>query len=83
MIRRDAILAMARGGDWYSLSDLRNSFGTMTPPERRAFIVASYSLKDEGDHWRKFTRNQFSPFEVFLRDWAASRIGRPGWAIPL
>jgi hypothetical protein len=50
LIRRDIILVMARWADWYWLSDLKNKFRTLSSPERRAFIVASYILKDEGNH---------------------------------
>jgi hypothetical protein len=83
LIRRDIILAMARWGEWYWISDLRNRFRELSGPERRAFIVASYILKDEGAHWRKHINDELNPFEAFIRNWAADKVGRGGWIIPL
>lgn len=83
MIRRDVILALSGAGDWYWLSDLRNSFANMTGPERRAFLVASFKLRDEGVHWRRHVRPQLSPFEAFIGNWAASKAKDQNWKPPL
>jgi hypothetical protein len=64
LIRRDVILTMARWRASYWLSDLKSKFRNLSPIERRAFIVASYALKDEGKHWRDHTKAEFSPFEL-------------------
>lgn len=82
-IRRDIIIAMARWSEWVWLSDRRESFRTMRPAERRAFIMASYYMKDEGRHWREHIKNELSPFEVITRDWMADKRSRPDWRIPL
>jgi len=50
LVRRDIILVMARWGVYFWLSDLRNNFRTLSPLERRAFILASYRRTDEGLH---------------------------------
>jgi hypothetical protein len=73
IIRRDVIMIMAGRSEWYWLSDLRNKFRHLTPMERRAFIVCSYALKDEGSHWRDHTKREFSPFESFIMRWASNR----------
>lgn len=83
LVRRDIILAMARSGGWPWLSDRRASFRAMSHAERRAFLIASYTLKDEGKHWRHHIGEELSPFEKLIRDWAAARKSRPGWVIPL
>jgi hypothetical protein len=82
-IKRDIILIMARWRNWIWLSDRRAYFRSMTPMERRAYIVASYSLKDEGKHWRDHTKDEFTPFEVIVRNWAAPRFNLKNWEIPL
>ena len=82
-IRRDIILAMTRLGAWHWLSDRRISFRSMEASERRAFLIASYSLKDEGRHWRKHIADELSPFERLVRAWASQRSGQPGWVVPL
>jgi hypothetical protein len=83
LVRRDIILAMTRPGGWHWLSDRRTSFRSMSPAERRAFIIASYSLKDEGRHWRDHMADEFSPVERLVRDWTAAKVQQPGWIVPL
>ncbi len=48
MIKRDVLLAMTRRGVDYWLSAQLKQFAVVTPWERRALIVASYILSDEG-----------------------------------
>jgi len=83
IVRRDVILAMARWGEFAWLSDLMNDYHGMSPWERRAFIVASYTLKDAGKKWRDRTKRRFSPLELMVRDWASERFSQKDWAIPL
>lgn len=83
LIRRDVILALARWREWYWLSDLRNRFRGLSGPERRAFLVGSYTLRDEGRHWRDHMRDELTPFEGLIRDWAASKAENDSWEIPL
>jgi hypothetical protein len=83
LLRRDIILIMAKWKNWYWLSDLRTNFRLLSVAERRAFIVASYSLRDEGKHWRQHTADEFSPFEQLVRRWAGEKANQPGWSISL
>jgi hypothetical protein len=83
IVRRDIILVLARWGEWYWLSDMRNRFRELSGPERRAFIVASYILRDEGDHWRRHVGKELSPFERAIVKWAGLKANQPGWVIPL
>lgn len=84
MVRREIILTMAHWGDWYWLSDLKNHFRELTDTEKRAFIVASYTLREEGPHWRDHISREFSPFELLVRDWASRRIQEnPDWRVPV
>jgi hypothetical protein len=82
-IRRDIILAMARWSAWHWLSDLKNSFRTLSPSERRAFIVASYTMSDEGRHWRQHIAPELSSFEELVRVWASEKVQLNGWRIPI
>ena len=83
LLRRDIILAMAKWKNWYWLSDLRGSFRSLSPPERRAFIVASYALRDEGKHWRQHISSEFTPFEQLVQIWASEKVNQSGWSVPL
>ena len=82
-IRRDIILIMARWKVWAWLSDQRASFRTMSQPERRAFIIASYGLNDEGKHWRAHVKREFTELEHLTAAWAESKAGQAGWTVPL
>lgn len=83
IVRRDIILIMALWDDWYWLSDLRNKYRQLSAPERRAFITASYSLRDEGKHWRDHIGKELNPFESFIIDWAGARAGEGKGGFPL
>jgi hypothetical protein len=82
-IRRDIILSMSRWQSWEWLSNLRNTFRTLSPPERRAFIIASYELRDEGRHWRQHVQNELSPLEKLVQRWSSEKVGVKGWRVPL
>ena len=77
LVRREVIIAMHRLKVWPWLSERRLSFRSMSPSERRAFIVASYTLKDEGHHWRGHVSEELSPFERLVREWASARAAQP------
>lgn len=83
LIRRDVILAMGRASAWHWVSERRSSFRTMSGPERRAFIVASYILRDEGKHWRDSTKDEFGPLERLVHNWAGKKASQGDWSIPL
>lgn len=83
LIRKDIILIMANWRNWYWLSDLKVSFRTLAPAERRSFIIASYFLSDEGKHWRDHTSSEFSPFEKIIKEWISKKVSSGKWSIPL
>lgn len=51
--------------------------------ERRAFIVASYTMSDEGKHWRQHISPELSAFEDLVKIWASEKIQQTGWRIPV
>jgi hypothetical protein len=83
LVRKDIILAMAKWRATYWLSNLKANFRTLGPTERRAFIIASYALADEGRHWRQHILPELSPFESLVRDWASEKFQSGSWVIPL
>lgn len=84
LIRRDIILVMARWGEWYWLSDLKNRYRELSAPERRAFIASSFILKDEGKHWRDHMKKEFDPFETLVMKWAGEKMqAQQNWSVPL
>ena len=74
IIRRLVILIMSKWSCHYWLSDAKMKYGAMSIFERRAFILASYFLGDEGKHWRDHVKNSWSEVELVVRDWFASRF---------
>lgn len=83
VVKRDVILIMARWRASHWVADLKNYFQSLQPWERRAFIVASYSLRDEGKHWRHHAKKGFSPIEELFRKWAGAKAREPSWAVPI
>lgn len=65
--------AMAKWNTHYWLSELKRSFPTMTPWQRRLFIVSSYLLGDEGRHWRKHNNGKFNFIDNIYKEWGALR----------
>jgi hypothetical protein len=74
LVRREIVLAMADWGHNQWISDLKKRFKGLSRWERRAYIVASYYLTDEGQHWRKNNKSSFEPVEQVVRDWFADRF---------
>lgn len=85
MIKRDLIILMAHRRADYWLSNCRNSFATLTGWERRALLIASYVLNDEGKHWRDAVRDDQSPYDKLVLEWAAESKSKQGaaWRVPL
>ena len=85
MIRRDIILLMAFRQADYWLSNCRTTFSTLTGWERRAVLVASYTLGDEGKHWRDSIKDDQSPFDRLVMRWTADNKQTKGlnWRVPL
>lgn len=85
MIRRDIILLMAHRRADYWLSNCRTAFSTLTGWERRALLVASYTLGDEGKHWRDGVKNEQSAYDRLVMLWASESKNNKGadWRVPL
>jgi hypothetical protein len=83
IVRRDIILTLGRWREWYWLSDLRNHYRNLSGSERRAFIAASFTLRDEGEHWRRHAKAEFNPFEKFIQVWIAGKADSTDWTVPL
>jgi len=81
LVRRDIILLMAKIRGSYWISDIKQRFALLSAWEKRAFIVASYCLGDEGKHWRMHEARTFTPFECLVRDWASKRVQSGTWTI--
>jgi hypothetical protein len=83
-IQRDIMLILARWEVTYWLSDQKNYIPTAHAWVKRAFIVASYALGDEGKHWRQASMPVMGAFEHLIRDWAASKRQQDSsWQVPI
>jgi hypothetical protein len=84
LLRKEIILTMAKWGNYSWLSDALKRFSAFDAWSRRAAIVASYRLRDEGKHWRSNRRDALDPFETLVQDWASQRFqNNTGWDIAL
>ena len=73
LLRRLILLILADWQCYYWLSDLKRRYSGLSSWEKRAFILASYVLGDEGDHWRRHARRNWSPMDNIVRDWFSAR----------
>lgn len=74
LIRRLIILIMASWDCHYWLTDIKKKYGGFTEWEKRALIIASYKLGDEGRHWRDYVKDTWNSRETLVRDWYAKRF---------
>lgn len=74
ILRRLVIAAMSNWGCDYWLSDVKRHYSSLHEWEKRAVILASYFLTDEGKHWRDHTKGSWNPMETLIRDWFCDRF---------
>ena len=82
MIRRDILLAMVKRGVDYWLSLRLKQFSTVTAWERRALLIASFILSDEGSHWRRGVKEEHSEVDYAFLEWAADKFNGRQWELP-
>ncbi len=78
LIRRLIILVMANWKCFYWLSDIKQIYSGLTDWEKRAFILASYILGDEGSHWRQHTKRTWTPMDTLISHWFSDRFQKTG-----
>lgn len=83
LAKRDIILAMTKRRGDYWLSHRLKQYAVAAPWERRAMMVASYTLGDEGHHWRAHVRGQLDPVDDAFRGWVGTKNNGRQWEIPL
>jgi Reverse transcriptase (RNA-dependent DNA polymerase) len=84
LVKTNCIYAMTNLKNFYWLTNVKADFTSLSRWERRAFIAASFFIGDEGNHWRNNTKEQFTSFEILLRDWiAAKHPSQNAWKLPL
>ncbi|HEY9421772.1 MAG TPA: hypothetical protein VIW92_10185, partial [Thermoanaerobaculia bacterium] len=83
VLKRDIILAMARNHVDFWTSALLRDFDRITPWERRALLIASYTLGDEGRDFRRSVNEHLLPMEKLVSSWAAHRVEQGQLEIPL
>ena len=74
LLRRLVILAMTQWKCHYWISDVKQNYTASTEWERRAMILGSYCLGDEGRHWRDNTKKSWNEIELLIREWYSDRI---------
>ncbi|MDC8770125.1 RNA-directed DNA polymerase [Roseateles albus] len=84
-IKRDIILMMGYRGADHWISDCRKKFSTVTDWEKRALLICSYILSDEGSHWRTKIKRELSQFDKLVLSWAGTSKSTKGvnWKVPL
>lgn len=73
LIKKLVTQAMAKQNNHSWLSDIKNTYSTQDELQKRIFIICSYLLGDEGNHWRTHNQNGFTPIQQIYKDWAGKR----------
>ena len=73
LLRRIVALTMANWNCHYWISDVKPNYTSASEWERRAMILSSYCLGDEGKHWRTNTKKSWDKIELLIRDWYSDR----------
>ena len=74
LIKRQIIITMANWECFYWISDIKQNYSGLSDWEKRAFILASYFLRDEGKHWRDHTKRTWTPMDLLVRDWFSDKF---------
>ena len=82
-VKRDVLLAMSRRRVDYWLSEQLKQFSGLTAWEKRALIVASYTLGDEGRHWRGRVKNELELTDKEFMRWVGEKNNGQVWELPL
>lgn len=82
MAKRDIIIAMTRRRAVYWISDVLRRYSILTPWEKRALIVASYIMGDEGRHWRDKMKEQLSAVDAEFMKWVGTKYNGRIWDVP-
>lgn len=97
MVKRDIVLIMAKRNADFWISNCVKQYSVLSPWERRALLIASYILEDEGDHWRKPFRYASKDKKVsgdekipidklvdkLVMDWMSYKKNLGSWSIPI
>ena len=73
LLRRQIIRVMSEWNRHYWISDQLKHFNSFTEWERRALIIGSYRLGDEGRHWRNHVKSRLNSTELLIKHWAKIR----------
>ena len=82
-IQHDIVLILGKWDQTYWLHDRKPHFAAMHPWVKRAFVISSYALGDEGHHWRQAHSRSLSEFDQIVKSWTASKVPVSGWEIPI
>jgi hypothetical protein len=83
IIQRDIMMILSNWRARYWLSDLKHNFSNMHPWLKRSFLMASYTLGDEGKHWRDSIKSTLIGYDKIVHDWAGSKTQIPDWRLPV
>jgi hypothetical protein len=82
-IQRDIVYLMHGWSADHWLSDKRRQWNTQHPWVKRALLLASFALGDEGSHWRRAIKSQIRGFDRIALDWMRARVQAKHRDIPI
>jgi hypothetical protein len=80
-LQRDIVIHMHNWKNAHWISEQRRQWSNQHPWVKRALVLSSYILQDEGSHWRRSL--SLNAFDTVARDWMASRVQQGKMEIPV
>lgn len=73
LVKKMITQAMGKQNNFSWLSDQKNKYSTQNELQKRIFIICSYLLGDEGQHWREHNKKGFTEIQKLYFNWASKR----------
>lgn len=74
LVRRLVLLTLANWKCYHWLSDIKQNYGSFNEWEKRAMILGSFYLGDEGEHWRNNKKRTWNEMESLIHEWSSNRF---------
>lgn len=83
-VKTDIIIIFANWKNQAQLRDWKSIYTSLEPWEKRAFVVASYFMNDDGKHWRTNNKKSFDEIILLYNLWAENKSkSNKNWSIDL
>jgi len=73
MVRRQVVMGMIESEGTFWLREQKGNFANVGEMEKRAILLGSFWLRDEGSHWRAAVARGLTPEQTLIKEWFSGR----------